>query len=156
MSNGFRRWLAIPIFAFLSLSAFADGPICGAHKGPALGGYDPVAYFTVGKPQQGDPEIKVEWSGATWHFANAEHRDRFLKEPVKYAPQYGGFCAYAVSKGGQASGDPERWKIVDGRLYLNNNWLAQNLWLRAIPEMVKKADDLWPELKVKIQSGTGW
>lgn len=153
MRSNFRRWLAVAIFLLLSLSAFADGPICGATKGPAIGGYDPVAYFTVGKPQKGNPEFKAEWSGATWHFANAEHRDQFLKEPEKYAPQYGGFCAYAMSRGGEVDGDGERWKIVDGKLYLNNNWFAQNLWLKDIPGKVKKADRQWPEVKVKIQSG---
>lgn len=141
------------LFLLYPPAVFADGPVCGAGKGPAIGGYDVVAYFTKSEAQKGSPEFKAEWSGATWHFADAGHRDLFLKAPEKYAPQYGGYCAYAMSKGGEADGDGERWKIVDGKLYLNNNWIAQKLWSKDIPSKIKDADGQWPKAKTKIRAG---
>lgn len=152
MNSILRRWLAVALFLFFSGTVFADIPIYGADKGIAIGGYDPVAYFTVGKPQKGRPEFKAEWSGAIWHFASSGNRDLFIQSPQAYAPQYGGFCAYAMSQGGEVDGNGERWKIVDGKLYLNNNWVAQKIWQRDIPGRIKNADQNWPEVKIKIQS----
>ena len=83
----------------------------------AVGGYDPVAYFTEGKPVAGNSGITHQWKGATWRFASEKNRDLFKAEPAKYAPQYGGYCAWAVSQGYTAKGDPNHWKIVDGKLY---------------------------------------
>src|ERR1043165_4499059 len=85
----------------------------------AIRGYDPVAYYQQSAPAKGSSQYRYQWQGATWLFASAENRDRFQAEPEHYAPQYGGYCAYAVSKGRTASIDPEAWKIVDGKLYLN-------------------------------------
>ena len=85
----------------------------------AVGGYDPVAYFTEGKPVAGNSGITHQWKGTTWRFSSEKNRDLFKAEPAKYAPQYGGYCAWAVSQGYTAKGDPNHWKIVGGKLYLN-------------------------------------
>jgi len=110
----------------------------------AIHGYDPVAYFTDGKPVMGKDEFVFEWSGAKWHFATAEHRDTFKSAPEKYAPRYGGYCAYAVSQGHVADIDPNAWSIVDGKLYLNYDADVQKKWKADIPGYIAKADRNWP------------
>ncbi len=95
--------------------------------GIALRSYDPVSYFVGDKPLKGRSEFQYDWLEAKWLFASAANRDLFIGDPTKYAPQYGGFCAYAVSKGHTADVNPNIWKVVDGKLYLNKNWLAGKL-----------------------------
>lgn len=153
MNIRFRGSVVSVICAFLAASASAASPISGAANGAAIDGYDPVAYFTQGKPQKGSAEFSAEWGGATWLFASAAHRDRFVQSPEKYAPQYGGYCAYAMSNGGQAPGDGERWRIVNDRLYLNNNWFAQKLWLDDVPENIRDADRHWLDVGPKLRAG---
>ena len=116
------------------------------NKGLAIRGTDPVAYFTQGSPVAGKAEFTHTWSGATWRFASAENRDRFAANPEQYAPQYGGFCSWAVSQGYTAPIDPQAWKIVDGKLYLNYSKGVQRRWERDIPGNIKKADANWPEV----------
>ena len=112
----------------------------------AVQGYDPVAYFTDGKAVEGSKDFEYEWMDARWRFASAAHREAFVKSPETYAPQYGGYCAYGVSDGHAVKIDPEAWKIVDGKLYLNYNKKVQQLWLADIPGFIKKADQNWPKL----------
>ena len=114
--------------------------------GLAIRGTDPVAYFTQGKPVKGNPEFAYKWGNATWQFASEQNRDLFVKSPDKYAPQYGGFCAWAVSQGYTASTDPDAWKIVDGKLYLNYNSAVQWGWQKDIAGNVSKGDNNWPAL----------
>ncbi len=116
----------------------------GLVKGIAVGGYDPVAYFTEGKPMQGSRDITLEHEGATWRFASAANRDAFKADPSKYAPQYGGYCAWAVSQNYTAKGDPNAWTISNGKLYLNYNKSVQSTWEKDIPGHVKKGDTNWP------------
>jgi hypothetical protein len=92
--------------------AFAD------EKSLAIKGYDPVAYFTDGKPTPGQPQFEYEWDEHVWQFANAEHRDLFKADPVRYAPQFGNFCAMALSLGQIVIADPNNWLISDGKLYV--------------------------------------
>jgi YHS domain-containing protein len=110
----------------------------------AIKGYDPVAYFTDGKPVEGKKEFAHEWMGAKWYFATAANRDLFKTDPEKYAPRYGGYCAYAVAMGKTADIDPNAWKIVDGKLYLNYNQEIQAKWLEDVPGYIQKADMNWP------------
>ena len=117
-----------------------------AEDGVAIRGYDPVAYFDQGKPVEGSPEHSLEWQGVTWHFASAGHRSAFEQNPEKYAPAYGGFCAYAVAKGQLASVDPTAWKIVDGTLYLNYSHSIQDKWEQDIPGHIETAEMNWPDL----------
>jgi YHS domain-containing protein len=130
-------------------SAWAAEPVNTNGSPLALGGYDVVAYFTEGKPVAGQAAHETHWNGARWRFASAEHRERFLREPERFAPRYGGYCAYAVFRGYTAPVAPEAWRIVDGKLYLNYSKDVQTLWEREIPANIKKADTNWPGVLAK-------
>ena len=145
--NRTRRWMALALAIGLawSLGAAADGRIF-TRDGLAIGGTDPVAYFTQGEPVAGSPEFQWEWHGATWQFASSEHRDLFQADPEAYAPQYGGWCAWAAANGEAASTVPEAWKIVDDRLYLNYSKWIQWRWERDIPGKIEAADAHWPDI----------
>jgi YHS domain-containing protein len=140
-------WLACPFYAFGSspeeIAARAPVAEINVKEGVAVKGYDVVAYFTDRIPVKGSPEYMYQWKGATWQFASAEHRAAFVSNPEKYAPQYGGYCSYAISLGSVVDIDPKQWKIVGGRLYLNNNSIAQGLWLRDPEAHIKKGDFNW-------------
>lgn len=110
----------------------------------ALDGYDAVAYFKAGKPEKGNPAHAVTWNGATWHFANAENKAAFEADPMAFAPQYGGYCAWAVAEGYTAKGDPNHWRIVGGKLYVNYNASVQKTWEKDIPGRIAKGDRNWP------------
>ena len=116
---------------------FSDG-------GAAIRGYDPVAYFTDGKPVKGKGEFTHQWKGATWRFASAANRERFAAAPEKYAPQYGGYCAYGVASGYAVKTEPDAWSVVDGKLYLNYDRSVQASWLKDVPGYIRKADANWP------------
>lgn len=117
--------------------------------GLAIRGYDPVAYFTEGAPQKGDPAHSYEWKGATWHFASAENRDAFAANPEKYAPKYGGYCAYAVAKGKAVPADPDVWTIVEGELYLNLSPNVRKVWQEDMGANITAANNNWPEALVE-------
>jgi len=138
--------VAAGVLAAGATAAHAVDPIYANWRGLAIAGYDPVAYFTDGKPVEGSSRFTTEWRGATWRFASAEHRDLFVADPAKYAPQYGGYCAWAVAHDHTASSDPDAWKIVGGRLYLNYSKDIQAKWEKDIPGNVAKADASWPKL----------
>ena len=110
----------------------------------AIHGYDPVAYFTDGKPVPGKEDFEFQWMGAKWLFASAEHRDTFKSAPDKYAPQYGGYCAYGVAQGNAVDIDPNAWSIVDGKLYLNYDMGVQKKWKQDVPGFIVKANKNWP------------
>lgn len=111
---------SLPVLAMTANAGFAQStPKFYAEDGIAIDGTDPVAYFTEGAPVAGDPAITHDWMGATWRFASAANNDAFVADPESYAPQFGGYCAWAVSEGYTASTTPEAWSIVDGKLYLN-------------------------------------
>ena len=133
------------MFTFIACSA-QTAPVNVDAEGIALKGYDPVAYFTMGRPVKGQKDLQFEWHGAKWLFSSAEHLALFRENPEKYAPQYGAYCAYAVSQGKTADIDPEAWAIVDGKLYLNLNKDVQKIWDQDRPGYIKKADRNWPEL----------
>ena len=154
-----RTRLALAALALAVLAAAAAGggaraffgsddrPAYFADDGVAIRGYDPVAYFDQGKPVAGNPEHALAWQGVTWHFASAEHRQAFQANPEKYAPAYGGYCAYAVAQDRLASIDPTAWRIVDGTLYLNYSASIQDKWERDIPGYIKQAEMNWPDLR---------
>ena len=110
----------------------------------AIRGYDPVAYFVLGEPTEGRARYSTKWQGAIYRFSSAENLALFKSDPKRYAPQYGGYCAYAVSKGYTASTDPEAWSIVNGKLYLNFSPAIRKRWSRDIPANVRAADRNWP------------
>ena len=117
-----------------------------ARSGLALEGYDAVSYFDAAQARRGSHEHRYVWQGAEWRFESAAHRDAFAASPERYAPRYGNYCAYAVSRGTTAHGDPNVWAIVDDRLYLNNNRFAQQLWNEDRPGNIAAADLNWPLL----------
>lgn len=135
------------LVAALAGPASADGPVNTTLFGNAIEGYDPVAYHVTGAPAEGSSDFEHEWMGATWRFANAGHRDLFAADPEKYAPAYGGYCAYGVALGRKPSIDPEAWDIVDGRLYLNFSKEIQARWHEDVPGYVAKADEIWPGIR---------
>jgi YHS domain-containing protein len=116
-------------------------------SGLAIHGYDPVAYFTDGKAVTGDAGITAEHDGATYRFASAEHRDAFIADPAKFLPQFGGYCAYGTTLSKKFDGDPNAWKVVDGKLYLNLSPEVQKKWLEDVPGNIAKADAAWPAIK---------
>ncbi len=117
-----------------------------AEDGVAIKGADPVAYFEQSEFVEGLSAFEHEWMGVTWRFANAENRDRFISEPERYMPQYGGYCAWAVSQGQTAPIDPTAWAVVDGKLYLNYDARIQERWQQDIPGNIEKADTNWPDV----------
>ncbi len=141
------------VFAFAALfftasaagTAFAKDPVyTGRFSNNALDGYDAVAYFTEAKPVKGDKSFSTEYNGAQWRFASADNLAAFKTEPEKYAPQYGGYCAWAVSQDYTARGNPENWTIFEGKLYLNYNDEIQARWETDIPGFVAAGDENWP------------
>ncbi len=112
----------------------------------AVGGYDTVAYHTQRVPVPGNPAFRVGWKGAEWRFASAENRDLFVKEPEKYAPQFGGYCAFAVAYGSTAAGDPRVFTLANGKLYLNLNQSVQSTWARDRDNLINRAQDNWPKV----------
>lgn len=139
--------LAVGAIAFgLRPSGSQAGPVY-VENGIAIDGTDTVAYFTEGRPVAGDPEIFVDWSGARWLFSSAANRALFQSDPEAYAPQFGGYCAWAVSEGYTASTDPEAWKIVNGKLYLNYSRRIQNKWEADMPDRITRGNENWPKLK---------
>ena len=131
--------------------ASAEGVVnASSWTGTAIEGYDPVAYFEEGKPVEGDSDHAHEWMGATWYFASAENRDLFAADPEKYAPQYGGYCAWAVSNGYTAKIDPQAWSVVDDKLYLNYSLDVQKQWSQDVPGNITKADANWPGIREEL------
>ena len=112
----------------------------------AVGGYDPVAYFTDGRPVRGTTQYRTVHGGYEYRFASAEHLAAFRANPPRYLPQYGGYCAWAVSQGYTAAGNPQNWRIVDGKLYLNYNDEIQTRWERDIPGFIRNGNANWPSV----------
>ena len=137
-------FVSLPVLAALASSVRAEKPGIYSDDGIAIDGSDAVAYFTQGKPVAGSPEFTHDWMGVTWRFSSEENRAAFAADPEAYAPQYGGYCAYAVSEGYTASTVPEAWKIVDGKLYLNYSRGVQRRWERDIPGRIASGDANWP------------
>ncbi len=152
------RNFAVLLMFFPLLALAADPPIYSHAKKGAVKGADVVAYFSLepgAKYVKGSDEFTHEWNGATWKFASAENRDNFAANPQAYAPQYGGYCAFAVSHGFTKPVNPNKWKIVDGKLYLNLNGIAYRKWEADQSAAIVRADNNWPlVLKQCEQHGT--
>jgi YHS domain-containing protein len=116
----------------------------------AINGYDPVEYFTDNKSVMGIKKYSYKWNKAEWYFANKNHMEMFEKNPEKYAPQYGGFCAFGVTKEKLVSSDPNAWQIVDGKLYLCHTKEVHELWQNDSKDNIKKGDKMWMKLNSKM------
>ena len=139
------------IFALLMVQPLApaaakDPVYTGTFSNLAVSGYDPVAYFTSGKPVEGRSNFEFRWNGATWRFASAKNLAAFKASSKSFAPQYGGYCAWAVSEGYTASSDPTAWRIVGKKLYLNYSAGVQNQWTEDIKGHIAKGDANWPKV----------
>lgn len=131
----------------VSFASFAIEPIYTSFfSNDAIKGYDTVAYFTEGKPVEGSAEYSHKYKGANWLFSSQENLDIFKAAPEKYEPQYGGYCAYAVSQNQTASIKPELFTIEGGKLYLNYSKSINSKWLKDKTEYIKSADENWPSL----------
>jgi hypothetical protein len=111
----------------------------------AIGGFDTVAFHTEGKALPGTPTYRVAWRGAEWRFATAANRDLFVQNPARYAPQFGGYCAFAVAYGSTAPGDPRHFTIANGKLYLNLNQPVQTTWVRDQENLIRRGEANWPK-----------
>jgi hypothetical protein len=141
-----RTFLTLAALLILSAPAAADKLFTGKLQGVALAGYDAVSYFNASGPAMGSDSVMTEWKGAKWYFSSAENLAAFQANPEKYAPQYGGYCAYAASKGALAPGDPEAWTVHDNKLYVNLSKTVRETWSEDIPGNIVKADANWPTL----------
>ena len=137
---------AVPATLAAAGPALAAEPRVFQRRGVAIGGYDPVAYFTQAKPVRGDAAFAADHDGATFHFASAENKATFEANTAKYAPQYGGYCAFAVANGYTAKTDPDAWTVHDDKLYLNFSKGVWRRWLRDVPGNVAKGDANWPSV----------
>ena len=137
---------AIVAAALIAGPAIAGGTVNTTWSGAALKGYDAVAYHTVGKPVEGSRRFSFKWRDATWRFASAKHRDLFAANPERYAPAYGGYCAYGMAQGAKIDIDPSAWHIENGTLYLNVNKSVQRSWKSDIPGYVARANRHWRRL----------
>lgn len=145
-------FVVMPIFAAVFLLA---GPAWAKNKPAvytgflsnlAVNGYDPVAYFEKKRPVKGSSRFSLRHKGASWRFSSQANLEKFRANPMGYAPQYGGHCAWAVSQGYTAKGDPNHWRIVDGKLYLNYNASIQDRWEKDISGFIAKSDRNWPKI----------
>ena len=158
LARGCRVVLVVTAAAFASSAPVSAGTAIntGYFGGVAIEGYDPVAYFTESRPVKGSDAFAYDWLGATWYFANAEHRELFTTQPVRYAPQYGGHCALGTAFGETTANiDPEAWSIVDGKLYLQYSQGAREGWEQDRAKRIAAADQKWPEIKARLESESG-
>ncbi len=142
-------WIVLGfVFVLLALTGLVN-KASGESSGHdiAIRGYDCVAYFTNGKAIQGNPAIVYDWHDLTWYFASKENKELFAENPKKYAPQYDGYCAWAMTESRKAHTDPEVWKIVKGKLYLNCSRTAYEKWIRNIPGNIEKANKNWLKMR---------
>jgi YHS domain-containing protein len=154
------KYLAFLLFTLLTILSCTRSapftPVNVTSDGIAIKGYDPVAYFTDQRPVKGNAAFEYLWNGAKWRFASAEHLDLFKADQEKYAPKYGGYCAYAVSQGKIVDIDPEAWTVFEGRLYLNVSKDVRRLWEKDKEEYIRKADENWPRmLRERMQESGG-
>ena len=131
------------LITFSLIASAQKSPVYTTRDG-AIKGYDPVAYFTKGEPVKGQKLLTYEWKGVNWYFSSSENLKAFKADPEKYAPQFGGYCAYAVSQGYTYSADPEAWKVVEDKLYLNYSKSIRKKWEANQSEFIRKARTNWP------------
>ncbi len=134
------------LFGATPLGAASPEVNLGHFNGLAMNGYDVMSYWRGGDPQKGDPGISADYKGATWVFLNDENRQEFLSDPDRFAPQFGGYCAYAASQNAVADVDPIAWRIWDDKLYLNYSIEVRRIWANRIDENIAKANGYWPDL----------
>lgn len=144
-----RSFLGLATLLLIAASLPAASPVNPVNKsgnGIALHGYDPVAYFQKSQPVKGTQQFSYVWNGATWLFSSQENRNEFTANPTKYAPQFGGYCSWAVGHGYTADVDPEAWRVHDGKLYLNYSKGVQKKWEKEMQPLIEQGNRNWPAL----------
>ncbi len=124
-------------------------PVVFSTKEGALRGYDPVSYFRIGSPQKGDTNFVYHYQGSAWHFTSAENLSVFKADPERFVPQFGGYCAFGMSRGYKAETQPSAWTIVGDKLYLNYSFDVRTEWGKKQTELIEKANNNWPTVKTK-------
>ena len=160
-----RKLLLASALSVMTLGAAQAGEQYVDETGYAVSGYDPVAFFEmkqnpVGQRQPeavpGKAGITAEYNGAKWAFASEANRDKFLADPEKYAPAYDGHCAYGVAQGGKVPGNPNLWRIIDGKLYLNITPTVVGFWEKDISGNLSKAENNWESKEAAAASTKSW
>jgi YHS domain-containing protein len=136
------------VFLFAQTALAQSTEVYSTQEG-AIRGYDPVAYFTENKPVKGQEQFKTEWKEHTWYFSSQKNMMVFAASPESYAPQYGGYCAYGMSRGYKAASDPHSYSIVDGKLYMTYSRTVQDDWTKQRQHYIQLADQNWPVVKLK-------
>ena len=145
-----KQKIQLLLLAFMiGVSTWAQKAEIFSHEGKAIRGYDPVAFFTQQMPVKGSPAFEYKWKDAVWQFASKENKEAFEKDPTKYAPQFGGYCAYGTSQGHKAPTETDTWTIVDNKLYFNYNKKVKDSWSKNQQALIEKANLLWPEIRNK-------
>jgi hypothetical protein len=138
------------IFVLLFAACVAERPSeVFTESGIAIRGYDPVAYFVESKPVKGLDEFNFNWKDATWKFSSSKNLELFKFDPEKFAPQYGGYCAYGTAEGHKAPTQPDAWTIVDSKLYLNYNPDVKTMWMNDQQKLIEAADKNWASVKLQ-------
>jgi len=141
-----KRVLVSVMLVAFSYLAFAQGKVF-EKDGVAINGYDPVAYFTDGKPVKGESQFQLKWNNATWQFASKKNLEKFKSQPEKYSPQFGGFCSFGVSKGYKVKSEPDACTIVNNKLYLNYNLQVKDDWSKDRDNLISVAEKKWTDIK---------
>ena len=148
-----KKIIVLLILSVISFSACTKSDkfntVSTSAENVAIKGFDTVAYFAENNAVQGNSQYEFVWKGAKWLFANAENLEKFKANPEQFAPQFGGYCSYAVSKGYTADGDPNAWKVVDGKLYLNYNPKVKEMWEKEQEQRIKDGEKNWKEFQTK-------
>jgi YHS domain-containing protein len=142
-----RNFIIAVVVLFSALSVKAQTSEIFAPGGKAIKGYDPVAFFKESKPVKGADSLSYHWKGADWLFASRENLAAFSASPEKYAPQYGGYCAYGTSQGHKAPTETGTWTVVNDKLYFNYNAKVKEIWVKDQEALIKVADQKWPEVR---------
>jgi YHS domain-containing protein len=144
-----KKIYCIALLVFNSAFSLAQKPLVFSTSEGALRGYDPVAYFTDAKPTKGTSEFTFNYQGAVWHFASDESLKIFKSDPEKFMPQFGGYCAFGMSRGYKADTEPDAWTILYGKLYMNYNLAVRTEWSKKQLEYIEKANKNWPAIREK-------
>lgn len=137
------------LILLLSVPAFAQQSEIFQTSEGAIRGYDPVAFFNEGKALSGSKEFYYDWKGARWFFVSTDHLEMFKKDPERFAPQYGGYCAFGMADGHKAPTETDTWTIHNEKLYFNYNQKVKSTWTKNMSTLITKADKNWPLLKDK-------
>jgi YHS domain-containing protein len=144
-----KLWLAAALIITAATQVKAQKEEVFVSNSQAIHGYDPVAYFKENKPVKGNDQFSFQWKNAKWLFSSKENMNAFSQDPEKYAPQYGGYCAYGMSEGHKAPTDPNAWTIVEGKLYLNYSPKVKEMWIKNPSARIEMADKNWATINDK-------